>query len=361
MMYSMKITRQRFRCGGGGPEKKPSKFDFDLSFSENMLVVDYGKTTVNTYRASYAPLVDDWGDEWFVYGYGVLADWCIGCDLSIYDDKRESTEFFIPDYNNSILNAQNVCLISLNEIDDYEAIAQRLDILPDSQILCWTYDVKDFPDKYAQYMEFTTIVDIKEMKYARISSQYVDNIPTYGTTSCYGECTFDWEGIIKPSRIADEGILDSGRINPTRTFYFEPGRGKYHVEEALISESPVVSPETCLDEIKRAIKYYPCAVIGNAEILDIWEKNIEVYCMELTYCPLDPCPRNPDESESSHQLHELCLVPAWQVYYTVADPNSDRVCCGKVLINAVTGKSLFSDEYGPGENTELYPDLLLHG
>ena len=103
---------------GGGPEKKPSKFDFDLSFSENMLVVDYGKKTVNTYRASYAPLVDDWGDEWFVYGYGVLADWCIGCDLSIYDDKRESTEFFIPDYNNSILNAQNVCLISLNEIDD---------------------------------------------------------------------------------------------------------------------------------------------------------------------------------------------------------------------------------------------------
>ncbi|MBO4907746.1 MAG: hypothetical protein J5476_00555 [Lachnospiraceae bacterium] len=346
---------------GGGPEKKPDRFDFDLSFSKDLLVVDYGRTTVNVYRAKYATLLESWGEDWVIYGFGDLADWCRGCDRVIYDEDENRT-VLVPEYDTSISNAKNVHLMSLNEIEGAEVISRRLNIPQDSPILCWTYEVKDFPTQYyASIPEFKVPSDINELQYARISSQYVDGIPTYGTTTCHGDCTFDWPNVINSSRIADEGVLDSGRINPSQTFLFEPGRRKLSIETVLQSDIPVVPPETCLDEIKKALMYDPCAVIGNSGILDVWEKSIEVYCMELVYVPLDPCPRNRDESEASHQLHELCLVPAWEVYYVITAPDTNRICSGQILINAVTGKSLFSDEFGPGENTELYPDLLLHG
>lgn len=43
---------------GGGPEKRPEKFDFDLSFGENVKVVNYDKKVVNAYRARYGTLLD---------------------------------------------------------------------------------------------------------------------------------------------------------------------------------------------------------------------------------------------------------------------------------------------------------------
>ena len=83
--------------------------------------------------------------------------------------------------------------------------------------------------------------------------------------------------------------------------------------------------------------------------------------MELSYAALDPTPRlEPGDAdfENNHSETILTLVPVWEVYYTITDPNNDSVVGnGMVMINAITGESLFSDEYGYQQNEKLFPHL----
>ena len=76
----------------------------------------YQMTYDNPDRAQYATLMDSWGEDWFIYGFGALADWCIGNDRVVYDEDENRT-VLVPDYVTSISNAENVHLISLNEIE----------------------------------------------------------------------------------------------------------------------------------------------------------------------------------------------------------------------------------------------------
>ena len=342
---------------GGGPADKPKEFIINLSFSENLKVFDYGKRTVNVYQARHDIPSDSWGNEWCEYGYGEIKEWCEGNPVSI-----DGVEWFYPSREVSLENIRRVTAIELNEIEGWEEIASRTGMQAEDTILCWEYDVFEFPQFFNELPYFIASTDVNEIRYARISTQYVDNLPIYGTASCHGDyCTFEWEGVIESARIAVERTPDSQRINPNHTCIFEIYRDKYRIEKTLRKDIPVVDPQTCLAEIETAIKYNPLAISGGIGILDIWEKDIEVYCMELTYVALESNPREFDEPEESIKLHDVYLVPAWEVYYVISDPQTKEMSCEKVLINAATGKSLYSDSFGPGENTELYPDLLLPG
>ena len=78
--------------------------------------------------------------------------------------------------------------------------------------------------------------------------------------------------------------------------------------------------------------------------------------MELSYVVLDPEPLEYDDPDLAS--HELTLVPVWEVYVTVTDPENEQLLqTRKLMINAVTGESLYSDKYGPNENEELYPHM----
>ena len=342
---------------GGGPGNKPKEFTINISFSKNLKVFDYGKSTVNVYQARHDTPVDSWGDEWVEYGYLQIQNWCLGNPLSI-----DGVELFYPNTEVSLENIKRVQTIKLNEIEDWEEISRRTGLKAEDTILCWTYDICDFPQIYSELPYFLAPTDLKEISYARISAQYVDDLPVYGTTSSYGDATFEWEEVVESARIAFETNRDSGRINPSHTCYFEVYRDKYRIEKTLRTDIPVIDPQTCLAEIETAIKYNPLAISGAVDIMDIWEKDIEIYCMELTYVALESNPRVLDgELEESIKLHDVYLVPAWEIYYVITDPKTKQMSCEKVLINATTGKSLYSDSYGPGENTDLYPDLLLPG
>lgn len=346
-------------------DQKPSEFEFNLSFSENMLKVDYGKTSVNVYRAQYAEMLDNWGEEWSEWGASVIYDWCIGLDQSIWGGEEGTKAlFFSPDPSTSIYNAHNVHEVKLNELDDFELVTEKTGIDPDTDVLCWTFDIKGFPKEFGEESFFVTPTDMTTVKYMRVANQYLDNLPVYGESKFFFGCTYEWGGVIEPSRATDgESVFHNGptRINPSHTCIFQLKEEMYTVGETVLTDLSITAPELCLDGIKEALLYDPCAAIGNDEIGDVWGKDIEVYCMELAYAAVDSTPRNYDESKEEHLLHKLYLVPVWEVYYTIHDPVSNKINCGMVIINAVTGESLFSDKYGPEENTELYPDLLLPG
>lgn len=347
---------------GGGPEKRPEKFDFDLSFGENVKVVNYDKKVVNAYRARYGTLLDSWGDYWFKYGFGEIKKWCTGWPLSIFsEDNPKDSAYYLPDYDVSYRNIQNVSIVTLNEIDGFEEISTKLDIDSESKILCWSYDIKNFPHQIADHAFFEAPIDIQTISYARISAQYIDGLPVTGGAANFGCCTYEWNSVIEPSRLADRGIEDSERINPSYSHILSLQRAKYEVTETILSDLPIVDPLTCLDEIKQALLYNPCAVIGNDNILDIWEKEIEVYCLELAYVALDSHPMIYDESEESRLSHELYIVPVWEVYYTISDKTKTYVCSGSLMLNAATGKPLFSENYGHDANPTLFPELSLPG
>ncbi len=332
------------------------QFEYDLSFSPNLLVVDYGVNTVNVYQANYSNSIAEWEYEWIAWEYSTLVEWSTGRQLQASDGTFER---YLPDCETSKNNIQNVQLITLNEIEGYEDIASKMNLPADSQILRWTYTIKDFPTQcYSDFRVYDMPENIQEMQYAQISAKYIDGLPTYGEGSLALNPTYEWTDVIEPSHIAIGAREEGTRyVNKTKEIVFEPRYTHYIVGETIESDLPVVDPRTCEDEIKRALEYEPIVWGFNDEIHHIWENNIEIYCMELTYVALDPKPNLVDDPEREFMNHDLYLVPAWEVYFTITNPEETGVYSGKVLINAVTGKSLYSDEYGDEENVDLYPGL----
>ena len=355
---------------GGGPGNKPAKFDFDISFSDDCFIADYGKEKVNVYTAEYADSANLWDDDWIVFGAGIIRDWCIGSSILI-DKGGEDGDYdiYVADAKDTFGNLPNVKLASLNEIDDYTVLTARTGMNPNDRVLCWSYNISGFPWEAAMklsYFEVTTKLD--KVKFARLSSQHVDGLPVYGDSYESGISTYEWPGVISQSRLADSKIEPSLGVNPNNTCIMELNTNRFSISEKLMEEQSVVDPKTCLSEIKKAMTYSPCHVERESvdpkkeDMLHVWGMRAEIYCMELTYVALDPNPKDPGETEESKQQHKLSLIPVWEVYYYVTNPkNEETIYNGRLMINAITGKSMFSDTYGPGENTTLYPGLLLPG
>ncbi len=338
---------------------QPPKFEYNITFSPDLLVADYGVKEVNVYQAKYAP--DDemiyWEDNWLAWEYAELTWWSVGHKFQAHDENHTLHQ---ADAVTSKENIQNVRLASLSEFEGCEGIASTMNIPVGSKILCWTYEIKDFPTQcFSEYRVYDVPEDFHEIQFGRISAQFVDGLPTYGRVLHASRATYEWPDVVPPSRIA-RPLAEEGRymVNPSHTLTFEPSTTKYTVGTAIQTNLPVVDPKTCMDEIKRALEYEPVIWGTNDGVVHIWENNIEVYCMELTYVALDSTTSLTEEGlGGDYKKNDLYLVPAWEVHFVISDPEQTGVYDGELLLNAVTGKSLYSDNYGDEENVDLYPDL----
>lgn len=379
-------------CETGSP--KDVEQTFDLSFSDDLKVYDYGKKTVNVYRAKFAdyielsePFFNEWiGDAVKVVQLEYLVNWATGGrfsyapilksidDMMNYDGiPLEFVEFQCADLDTVTRNIQNVDMITLKELENGEELAGECGIDVNSPILCWEYSVVDFPVEDAVKSFYDVPVDAKlfskdTVKYAKVRTQYIDGIPLNGSgdDDNFFECTYDWPGVIEPSRRAyscNPNFPAYWLANPSDTCRVGLDTQRYTTTEVIKADLPVASPENCLDGIAEAIKYQPTAVNNSNDILSAWGMNIEVYCMELMYLPLDPNPAydSSDESEESRISHVMYMVPVWKAYYMCTDPNTDAIGYGSLVINAATGESLFSSTIAQGTNSELYPYLHREG
>lgn len=332
---------------GGGPYNRPQEFVFSLALSDDLLIVDYGRMAASVYKAEYQELRPLWKEDWYKYDMGEIQKWCMGTRVMVSSDEEENY-YAVQDHNTSLQNLRSVKLLPINTIEDYEEVIQRQHIESDRNVLCWTYRINDFPRP----------TDLDTINYVRVSPQYIDDLPVYGKCSGCGMDTFEWPGVIGPSCIREEGAVEVVRTNPSNTCMFDIERRAYSIKDTLQSNMPIVDPTTCLEEIEKALMYNPCVDAADSadpsrpNLYDIWGKNVEVYCVELCYAALDSSyPRKSDESEEDIMQHEVFLVPVWEVYYIITNPENElTISSGTVMINALTGESLFSDEYGPGEN-----------
>jgi len=376
-------------CETGSP--KDVEQSFDLSFSDDLKVYDYGKKTVNVYRAKFAdyielsePFFNEWIDHSVQLDY--LVNWATGGrfsyapilksidDMMNYDGiPLEFVEFQCADLDTVARNIQNVDMITLKELENGEELAGECGIDVNSPILCWEYNVVDFPVEDAVKSFYDVQVDAgpfskDTVKYAKVRTQYIDGIPLNGTgdDDNFFECTYDWPGVIEPSRRAYSCNLyfpAYGLANPSDTCRVCLDTQRYTTTDVIKADLPVASPENCLDGIAEAIKYQPSAISDGQSYNGAWGKDIKIYCMELMYLPLDPNPLydSSDESEESRISHVMYLVPVWKAYYICTDPNTDAIGYGSLVINAATGESLFSSTIAQGTNSELYPYLHREG
>lgn len=131
---------------GGGPYNKPKEFVFNLVFSEDVLIVDYGRSTANVYQAEYQELRPLWEDDWYEIDIGEIQKWCIGNPVLISFDEEKGEDYYaVQDHNTSLQNLYSVELIHINTIKDYEEVIRRQGIESDRKVLCWTYRVNEFP------------------------------------------------------------------------------------------------------------------------------------------------------------------------------------------------------------------------
>lgn len=349
---------------GGGPMNRPKSFDFDLSFVDDVLVVDYGKSTVNVYRARYGESVPDWTDDTWTFSstYDVLK-WTKG-SLNKNGPFWEKDLWSVPNRAKSVDNILNVETVALKDLEDGGDIAAKLDVPPETEVLCWTYEIDGFPWEYFDGSDWITVEkDIETVQYVQMSSQYVDGLPLTGSrTFCSGNDTFEWEGVIGPSRLRNNisetyPEANYSKIDGDCTYCFPTNT--YTITDTVLEDQPIVDPRDCLDSIREALIYDPAfsnqiPSADNPFLVHIWETEVSVYMMELSYVVLDPEPY--EENDPNLSSHELTLVPVWEVYFTVMDPHDTRLLQNrKIMINAVTGESLYSENYGPDENEVLYP------
>ncbi len=325
-----------------GTPYQPREYDFSLSFKDDLLVVDYGQRTVNVYKASYtyAPECQVSGTWQFkMYYWPGLIDTCQG--LGILKKDKVLNNFL------------NVRKISLSEIEDSESIAESLGIDGNSEILCWTYDTGG-------------ITGVNEkIQFIPLSSQYIDNLPIRREGNYFP--VYEWSDEIPLSRYTDfDQDLDwSGCfIDSSETNYIYVRMQKYEVETPIYEDLTVYPAEECLSEIKNAIIYNNFSHQKKATdpnkmaLYTVWETDVVVYCMELAYTVMDPMPLENRGTDSTHYAHELTIVPVWNVYYIATNSrksDEDIVYGGMVMLNAVTGESIYSEMYGPEENDYLYP------
>lgn len=319
---------------------KPREYDFSISFKDDILLVTYGQQTVNVYKARYDDVPGRWPDDapWKVfYGPNVI-DWCQGHHGPLSKDEV-------------LNNSYNVHTVSLSEITDADYLAERIGLDINSELLCWTYNTSKL--KWAS----------ETIQYIPLSPQFLDCLPIRRDHN-YGP-VLDWgEGIplSRPSYSSQSAPWSVLFLNSDRTTGAFVDVEKFSIEDVVSENLPVSRVEECLPEIKKAIMYNnfshrKVATDPNKmELYTVWETDVVVYCMELAYTVLDPTPL--EQYDEHLETHELTIVPVWVVYYTATNSKTadeNIVYNGTVMLNAVTGKSIYSEMYGPEENDYLYP------
>lgn len=341
--------------------KIPADSDFNLSFREDMLIIDYGKTEVNLYRAKYPEFMESWYDEnWSVPGIGVVCDWCRGWALAAGEDEQgHINQYRILSKDEALNNLLSVQFVPLTEIDDYEEIVRGISIDPKTEVLCWSYNMGDFPwDIYRDNDSFSVSSGLQTINYIILHGQYVDGLPIQSGLCGAEGAVYEWEEVMAPSQ--QVSLHESLQCNPSMTCVFQIGdTSQYNLSGAFCEEMNIISAHDCLPGIKKALSYAPDVVfrpspdLSKENLRQIYGTDIEVYCMELSYALFDS-----DPFDDNLDTHEITMIPVWKVYYIVTNSiyaNEDIVSYGELFINAVTGDSLYSDNYKPYGNEHLFP------
>ncbi|MBO4688142.1 MAG: hypothetical protein J5636_06470 [Clostridiales bacterium] len=303
-------------------------------------MVNYGKSTVNVYQARYEDSLENQNAEEWQFkknSYPVFIDECQG-----YHSPLSKIEV--------LANFNNVGVQSISELNA-ETVAENLGIDSNNMALCWTYKTGSISGVG------------EEIQYVPLSSQYIESIPIRRDFNI--SPVYEWSEDIALSRQCNYDPTRNWQgcyIDTDQTTFLFVLEERFSIGEIIHENQPVRPAEECLPEIKKAIIYNNFSHRSGAtdpnkmDLYTVWETDVVVYCMELAYTVLDSTPL---EWYDPHlETHELTIVPVWNVYYTATNSKTadeNIVYGGTVMLNAVTGESIYSEMYGPEESEYLYP------
>jgi hypothetical protein len=176
---------------------------------------------------------------------------------------------------------------------------------------------------------------------------YLDRIPIGGTmniiASPVGDYVYEYGDLVGPTV---GGALITGETEYSR--YEDTIIGMYRTRDFRVKnivgkKQPIMSVLMCRDAIEEALLYDPFIDSCNG---------LQIYAAELVYMPISEFDlQTRDFKKNGHTY----LVPVWNVYYRSSDPATGMPGTSCVLIDAITGKALYSSDY-PYQDKRLYED-----
>ena len=353
--------------------------DLNLSVSDNLLVVDHGKDKASAYKVNcyFRPERwegnDTWKKSW------ISTSWCYGHTFSskLEEIPKDASELdgwvnscnTISFYQAS-KNILNIGSTPVGEIPGISDIPSDVVDLPTkSELIVYRLNLETYPwelELSANKSFKTSHADMYHI------CSFVDEIPCgitafsssgamgLGVTSSEFP-TYEWPGVMKPASC----MWPDGQQQYTNgDTIIEVDDIRYKIKETIVDQGDILSAQNCLKEVSNAIQY---------DMTYFTDKNIEVYSAELRYMLLREHPRVETTFNGKRWVwndeEEFFLIPVWEYSMIVwgndsIQQNTNQLLEQKsyrytVYINALTGKSMYSDTHGPAD-PEYHPFLYDH-
>ena len=221
---------------------------------------------------------------------------------------------------------------SLEHLDEFPSYQGRGKLQSDWSVVCLDLDCNSFPEETGYLpKEYDTLHLIG------IASDYIDGIPVGGTMDIIaphiGDYVYEYDLIDGPT-IGGALILGKPMYSRNKDVVVGIKNAKNFDVTRPVRSNLVVKPiDECLSGIQKASDY--------DTMKSGFYKDTKYYAAELAYMPISDYDVNAyDYAVDGHTY----LIPVWQVYYK-GDFMGMGIGTGCIVIDAVTGESIYSTEY----------------
>jgi len=306
-------------------------------FSDNFVILDNNIEAANIYEIDvttpfhrtvewaannaeqmYAPtfVTDNWTDDpnvWYVL------QWSMGSGFNCYAQKSTETD---PSDGNSLIRYDPTAQVACIELDG--------NVFP--REACFEPgEPPYFPE------EFDTLHCFG------LSDYYINGIPLIGTLNILGvpNGIFEYHEMVGPTYGSCSSLFTkSGGARRNHDYVvFTLQSMDFSIKSTVQKDLPIKPVLECVSGICDALDYLPYYSAGN----------VEIYIAELAYLPLSELDISALDFPEDAKTY---LVPVWNLYFRYGE--NAGFCCA--TIDAISGESLYSKEYGFNDPRLEQPD-----
>lgn len=355
-------------------EKSTEKYSGDL-FADDFFIIDNSRKNASIYEIEVATPMS-WSEPWLRshgsaftfepvctlhwsvdYYSNYAARWYLGSPF-VYNSSTDhqsqnhspddsSQAIYSPPAGTTVNTTKSIRAIPIGSIPNYEELPINVingHINPESKVICLELDTSAFPMETG-YLSST----YDTYNLIGIAENYLDEIPVGGAMSVValvsGDYVYEYDELVGPTRGGALIMQDSPLSRNENSLVSIYQTKEFCVKEVVYSNLPIKPVLECKDEILKAFDYSP--LVCSSE-------GIQFYAAELAYMPLSDFDLKEKDYISSGHTY---LIPVWNVFFRSSYDDGGIPGTGCVTIGAISGKSLYSEEY-PYQDSRVYSDEI---
>ena len=274
-------------------------------------------------------------------GIDRVSQWFMGdgfnCYLSPSEEDNAQLVRYDPPVGTLEKLTETLHVIPLSDIPNWDEIpieSKRGELDPSISVACVELDGNVFPREacFEPGADPYFPREYNRIKLIGLAGCYIDKIPLCGTMSMFGTAAgiCEYPGLLGPT-VGAYSTLYSLTMGPVRNQDCAVMilRSKDFSIRSNVRENAIIkSIDECLPGIYEALDYFPNYSLSN----------IQIYAAELVYMPLSEYDISTHDFPDSGHTY---LVPVWNLYFRYGEKRG--FCC--LTVDAITGKSLYSDKY----------------